>query len=123
MDQVGGPYKNNKERYQATADCATCPLLNHCLTPAQQAKQGDKVRRLLQIETAPHQRAQFHREHSRSPEGRAMRHRRFAAERLFGRNNHYHNGDKAPYHSGPMDNIAQLMVAFVSNLETLAAYG
>ncbi len=123
MDQVGGPYKNNKERYQSTADCATCPLLNNCLTPEQQAKQGDKARRVLQIETAPHQRAQLHRTRSRSPEGRALRHRRFAAERLFGHNNHYHNGDKAPYRSGPMDNIAQLMVAFVSNLETLATYG
>jgi len=122
MDQVGGPYKNNKERYHSTAACATCPLLNHCLTPEQQAKQGAKPRRVLQIETAPHQRAQLHRVRSRSPEGRAIRHRRFAAERLFGHNNHYHNGDKAPYRSGPMDNIAQLMVAFVSNLETLAAY-
>jgi len=33
----------------------------------------------------------------------------------------YHNGDKAPYRSGAMDYLAQLMVAFVANLETLAA--
>ncbi|MCA8837706.1 MAG: transposase, partial [Proteobacteria bacterium] len=122
MAHIGGPYKNHKERYQATFDCATCPLFNNCFTPKQQAKQGDKPRRVLQIETASHQRAQFHRVRSRSPEGRALRYRRFAAERLFGHNNRYHNGDKAPYRSGPMDNIAQLMVAFVSNLETLATY-
>jgi len=122
MAHVGGPYKNNKERYQATVECATCPLFNNCFTPEQQAKQGDNPQRVLQIETAPHQRAQLHRVRSRSPEGRALRYRRFAAERLFGHNNHYHNGDKAPYRSGPMDHIAQLMVAFVSNLETLATY-
>ena len=46
----------------------------------------------------------------------------FAAEGLFRHLNRYHNGDKAPYRNGHMDHIAQLMVAFTSNLEQLAAH-
>ena len=122
MNQVGGPYKSGKERFQSTADCSSCPLLNACLTSEQQAKMGDSVVRTLQIEPDAHQRAQLHRLRSRSDDGRAIRYRRFAAERLFGHNNQYHNGDKAPYRDGTMDHIAQLMVAFVSNLEKLAHY-
>jgi len=120
MEKVAGPYKNGTDRYRATADCAHCPLVAHCLT-AKQQQQEQPCRELL-TQTAAHQRAQQNRERSRSDEGWGLRRRRFAAEGLFGHLNRYHNGDKAPYRSGPMDHIAQLMVAFTSNLEKLAAH-
>lgn len=40
---------------------------------------------------------------------------------LFGMSNRFHNGDKAPYRNVGMDRIAQIMVAYVYNLEKLAA--
>ena len=120
MEKVAGPYKNGTDRYRATADCAQCPLLAQCLTAKQQLKQ--QPCRELVTHTAAHQRAQQNRARSRSDEGWALRRRRFAAEGLFGHLNRYHNGDKAPYREGPMDHIAQLMVAFTSNLEQLAAH-
>jgi len=119
MEKVAGPYKNGTDRYRASAECAQCPLLAQCLTAKQQLK--EKPCRELLTNTAAHQRAQQNRERSRSDEGWGLRRRRFAAEGLFGHVNRYHNGDKAPYRNGPMDHIAQLMVAFTSNLEKLAA--
>ncbi len=120
MEQVGGPYKDDTDRYRAIAVCAHCPLFEQCLTDKQQQKQAPQ--RELKTNTAAHQRAQQNRQRSRSDEGWALRLRRFAAEGLFGHVNRYHNGDKAPYREGAMDNIAQLMVAFTSNLEKLAAH-
>lgn len=120
MAQVAGPYQDGTDRYRAPAECAQCPLFNQCLTAKQQQKEGP--RRELRTNTAAHQRAQQNRERSRSSEGWALRLRRFAAEGLFGHVNRYHNGDKAPYREGAMDHIAQLMVAFVSNLEKLATH-
>jgi hypothetical protein len=90
------------------------------LTTKQQHQADPK--RELRTQPAAHQRAQRNRERSHSPEGRALRRRRFAAEGLFGHVNTYHNGDKAPYRDSEMDTIAQLMVAFVSNLEKLATH-
>jgi transposase len=119
MTRVGGPYKDGTERYRAKADCARCPLVEQCLTEAQRQKASPH--RELRTTTAAHQRAQRHRERSRSPEGRAIRRRRFAAEGVFGHANRFHNGDKTPYRTGPMTHLAQLMVAFVLNLETLAS--
>ena len=119
MKPVGGPYKDGTDRYRADADCAHCPLIEQCLTEAQRTKPAPQ--RALQTSTAAHQRAQRHRERSRSPEGRAIRRRRFAAEGVFGHANRFHNGDKTPYRTGPMTHLAQLMVAFVINLETLAS--
>lgn len=120
MEKVAGPYQNGADRYRARADCSQCPLLTQCLRakPQQKAKPG----RELLTNTAAHQRAQQNRERSRSDEGWSLRRRRFAAEGLFGHVNRYHNGDKAPYRAGPMDHIAQLMVAFTSNLEKLVAH-
>ena len=120
MEQVGGPYKDGTDRYRATAECAQCSLFEQCLTAKQQQK--EEPRRELKTNTAAHQRAQQNRERSRSDEGWGLRRRRFAAEGLFGHVNRYHNGDKAPYRDGAMDHIAQLMVAFVSNLEKLATH-
>jgi transposase len=120
MEQVAGPYKDGTDRYRSSVECASCPLFKQCLTAKQQLK--DEPRRELKTNTAAHQRAQRNRERSRSDEGWALRLRRFAAEGLFGHLNRYHNGDKAPYREGPMDHIAQLMVAFTSNLEKLAAH-
>ena len=120
LQPVRGPNSQELERYRATGDCAQCPLLNQCLTAKQQQK-ASQPQRELQINPAAHQRAQRNRERSRSPAGQALRRRRFATEGLFGHLNTYHNGDKAPYRSGAMDYLAQLMVAFVANLETLAA--
>jgi IS5 family transposase len=120
MTHVGGPYKNGRDHFLASADCAQCPLRDQCLTAKQQ--QQSPPRRRLQLKTAAHQRPQRHRDRSRSTQGRDLRHRRFAAEGLFGHLNHFHNGDKAPYRAQPMDHIAQLMVAFVSNLEKLARW-
>ncbi len=120
MEQVGGPYKDDTDRYRASVKCAQCPLFEQCLTPKQQLKENPQ--RELKTNTAAHKRAQQNRERSRSDEGWALRLRRFAAEGLFGHLNRYHNGDKAPYRNGQMDHIAQLMVAFTSNLEQLAAH-
>jgi transposase len=120
MEHVAGPYKDGKDRYRATGDCTHCPHFKQCLTEKQRQK-AEPHRQLVTC-TAAHQRAQRNRERSHSPQGRALRKRRFASEGVFGHVNHYHNGDKAPYRSGAMDHIAQLMVAFVSNLEKLATY-
>jgi hypothetical protein len=117
-ERVGGPHKKGTEQYRAVESCAGCPFLEQCLTARQRAQA--EPRRSLEIAPSAHRRARRSRERSRSPEGRALRRRRFAAEGLFGHLNTYHNGDKAPYRDGEMDTIAQLMVAFVSNLETLA---
>ena len=119
LEQVAGPYQDGTDRYRASVACTQCPLFAQCLTPKQQLKQNPQ--RELKTNTAAHQRAQQNRDRSRSDEGWALRLRRFAAEGLFGHLNHYHNGDKAPYREGQMDHIAQLMVAFTSNLEQLAA--
>lgn len=120
MEQVKAPDAKGVAVYRAGGTCAQCPLLNQCLTAKQQQKRPAPQRE-LRINPAAHQRAQRSRERSRSLEGRALRRRRFATEGLFGPLNTYHNGDKAPYRSGEMDTIAQLLVAFVANLETLAA--
>jgi len=120
MEQVKGPDAKGVAVYRACGTCAQCPLLNQCLTAKQQQKRAAPQRE-LSINPAAHQRAQRSRERSRSPEGRALRRRRFGSEGLFGHLNTYHNGDKAPYRSGAMDTLAQVMVAFVANLETLAA--
>ncbi len=120
MEQVKGPDTKGVAVYRACGTCAQCPLLNQCLTAKQQQKSA-APRRELSINPAAHQRAQRSRERSWSPAGRALRRRRFGSEGLFGHLNTYHNGDKAPYRRGEMDTIAQLMVAFVANLETLAA--
>ena len=96
--------------------------MNQCLTPKQQAR-GDSPCRELQTNTAAHQRAQRNRDRSRSRAGRALRRRRFASEGLFGHLNRFHHGDKSPYRDDDMDHIGLLMVAVVSNLEKLAAYG
>ncbi len=119
MEQVGGPYKDGTDRYRSSAQCAQCPLFEQCLTAKQQLKQNPH--RELKTNTAAHKRAQQNRARSRSDAGWGLRLRRFAAEGLFGHLNRYHNGDKAPYRNGHMDHIAQLMVAFTSNLEQLAA--
>ncbi len=120
MEQVAGPYKNGTDRYRASAECPLCPLFKQCLTAKQQ--QQKTPQRELRTNTAAHQRAQRNRERSRSDQGWALRRRRFAAEGLFGHLNRYHNGDKAPYRSGPMDHIAQFMVAFTANLEKLVTH-
>ena len=120
MAQVKEPDAKGVAVYRACGACAQCPLLKQCLTAKQQQKSAAPQRE-LQINPAAHQRAQRSRERSRSPEGRALRRRRFGSEGLFGHLNTYHNGDKAPYRSGAMDTLAQVLVAFVANLETLAA--
>lgn len=111
-------YKDGSERYRVRGDCSDCPLIKACLTVKVQTKKLPQ--RQLTIKTLAHQRAQEHRQRSYSPQGQALRHRRFASEGLFGHLNRYHNGDKAPYRSSTMDLIAQLMVAGVANLEQLA---
>jgi adenine-specific DNA glycosylase len=120
MAQVKAPDAKGVAVYRACGTCAQCPLRNHCLTAKQQQKRAAPQRE-LGINPAAHQRAQRNRARSRSPEGRAVRRRRFGSEGVFGHLNTYHNGDKAPYRSGAMDTLAQVLVAFVANLETLAA--
>jgi transposase len=119
MEHVAGPYKDGTDRYRARAECANCPLVEQCLTETQRAKSTPC--RQLRTTTAAHQRAQRHRERSRSPEGRAIRRQRFAAEGVFGHANRFHNGDKTPYRDGQMTRLAQVMVAFVINLEALSS--
>jgi len=119
MAPVGGPYKDGTVRYRVDADWAQWPLKAQCLTEPQQAP--SEPRRELRTIPAAHQRAQRHRERSRCPEGRAIRRRRVASEGVFGHANRFHNGDKTPYRTGGMTQVAQLMVACVMNLETLAS--
>ena len=119
MEHVAGPYKDGTDRYRARAECAHCPLVEQCLTEAQREK--PEPHRQLRTTTAAHQRAQRNRERSRSPEGRAIRRQRFAAEGVFGHANRFHNGDKTPYRDGQMTHLAQVMVAVVITLETLAS--
>jgi len=95
MEQVSGPNPKGQNLYRSTSECALCPLLNQCLTAKQQHKTSQPQRQ-LQLNPAAHQRAQRNRERSRSPQGRALRRRRFASEGLFGHLNTYHNGDKTP---------------------------
>jgi hypothetical protein len=121
MEHIAGPYKNGNDRYRARAECAQCPFFEQCLTATQREKK--LPRRELQTNTAAHQRAQRNRERSRSPEGKAIRRQRFSSEGVFGHVNRFHNGDKAPYRNDSMNHIAQLMAAFVYNLEKLATYG
>lgn len=120
LEQVGGAGKDGLDRYRSSVECAQCPLLTQCLTAKQQLQ--EHPRRELKTNTAAHKRAQQNRARSRSDEGWGLRRRRFAAEGLFGHLNRYHHGDKAPYRNKEMDHIAQLMVAFTSNLEQLAAH-
>jgi len=117
MEIGGGPYKNGTVRYQAPIDCTQCRFIEQCMTEKQRGK--EIVQRQLVTNTDAHQRAQRNRERSSSTEGRAIRRRRFSSEGLFGHLNHFHNGDKAPYRNQEMDNIAQIIVAFVSNAEKL----
>ncbi len=119
MQHVAGPYNDGTDRYRAGADCAHCPLLQQWLTDAQREKPDPH--RELRTTTEAHQRAQRNRERSRSPEGRTIRRQRFAVEGVFGHANRFHNGDKAPNRTGQMNVLAQLMVAFVMNLETLVS--
>jgi len=118
MEKVAGPYKNGTERYQCMADCSECDQFEDCLTVKQREKEPPK--RQLTTNTSAHKRAQQNRERSRSDEGKDIRKQRFASEGLWGHLNTHHNGDKAPYRNQEMDNIAQIMVAYTSNLEQLA---
>lgn len=120
MEEVGETYQDGTDRYRSTVVCAHCSVFEQCLTDKQ--RQKEEPQRELRTNTAAHQRAQQNRQRSRSNQGWGLRLRRFAAEGLFGHVNRYHNGDKAPYRDGTMDHIAQLMVAFTSNLEKLAAH-
>ena len=120
MEQIGGPYKDGAIRYRSTGECSQCPLLEQCLTEKQRQK-GIPCRELRTNPTV-HQRAQRHRERSRSGEGKELRRSRFASEGVFGHINRFHNGDKAPYRNAAMDHIAQIMVVFVYNLEKLSTY-
>ena len=98
MEQVSGPNPKGQNPYRSTSECALCPFLNQYLTAKQQHKTSQPQRQ-LQLNPAAHQRAQRaqrNRERSRSPQGRALRRRRFASEVLFGHLNTYHNGDKTP---------------------------
>lgn len=120
MEPIGGPYKDGTIRYRSTGQCSQCPLLEQCLTEKQRQK-GIPCRELRTNPTV-HQRAQRHRERSRSDEGKELRRSRFASEGVFGHVNRFHNGDKAPYRNAKMDYIAQIMVVFVYNLEKLSTY-
>ncbi len=119
MEHMAGPYKDGTDRYRARAECAHCPLVEQCLTVAQREK--PEPHRELRTTTAAHQRAQRNRERNLSSEGRAIRRQRFAAEGVFGHANRFHNGDNTPYRNGQMTRLAQVIVAFVMNLETLAS--
>ncbi len=95
--------------------------MNQCMTEKQ--RQKDNPLRELRTNTAACQRAQKNRARSRSPEGKAMRGRRFSSESVFGHANRFHNGDKAPYRDEGMDHIGQIMTVFSLNLEKLANHG
>ncbi len=97
--------------------CATCGLREQCV--GQEAQKP----RTITLHPVHHRRWQENRIANRSEEYKQAQKRRLAWENVFGHGNTYHHGDKAPYRSQPMNDIAQVMTVITLNLEKLIRYG
>jgi transposase len=109
-------YGDGRVTYQGTG-CVDCPLRGQCV-----GKDGSGPRTLT-IRPEDHQRWLANRAANQSEEYRQAQKRRLAWENVFGHGNTYHHGDKAPYRSQPMNEIAEVMTVIAINLEKMVRYG
>ena len=96
--------------------CADCPLRSRCVG---EDKRGS---RSLTIHPEDHRRWLANRAANQTEEYKQAQKRRMAWENVFGHGNTYHHGDKAPYRSQPMDEIAQVMTVIAIDLEKMVRY-
>jgi len=108
-------HSDDKATYQGQ-ECATCGLREQCV--GQEAQKP----RTITVHPAHHRRWQENRVANRSEEHKQAQKRRLAWENVFGHGNTYHHGDKAPYRSQPMNDIAQVMTVIALNLEKVIRY-
>ena len=113
---AGQAHKDGKVTYKGQA-CATCDLREQCVGPEAQKP------RTITVHPVHHRRWQENRVANRSDEYKQAQKQRLAWENVFGHGNTYHHGDKAPYRSQPMNNIAQVMTVISVDLEKLVRYG
>ena len=97
--------------------CAACGLREQCVG------QDAQKPRTITLHPAHHRCWQENRVANRSEEHKQAQKRRLAWENVFGHGNNYHHGDRAPYHSQPMNDIAQVMTVIALNLKRLIRYG
>jgi len=109
-------HKDDKVTYRGQ-QCATCGLREQCV--GQEAQKP----RTITVHPVHHHRWQENRVANRSEEHKQAQKRRLAWENVFGHGNTYHHGDKAPYRSQSMNDIAQVMTAIALNLEKMVCYG
>ncbi len=109
-------HNDDKVTYQGQ-ECATCGLREQCV--GQEAQKP----RTITVHPVHHRRWQENRVANRSEEHKQAQKRRLAWENVFGHGNTYHHGDKAPYRSQPMNDIAQVMTVIAINLEKVVRYG
>lgn len=102
--------------YQGTG-CAHCSLHDQCV-----GKDGSGPRSLT-IQPEDHRRWLANRAANQTEEYKQAQKRRLAWENVFGHGNTYHHGDKAPYRSQPMNQIAEVMTVIAVNLEKMVHYG
>jgi len=109
-------YDDGRVTYQGTA-CGDCPLRGRCVG---QEKSGPRT---LTIHPKDHRHWLANRAANQTEEYKQAQKRRLAWEKVFGHGNTYHHGDKAPYRSQPMNQIAEVMTVIASNLEKMVRYG
>lgn len=97
--------------------CADCPLRRRCVG---EDKCGP---RSLTIHPENHRRWLANRAANQTEEYKQAQKRRIAWENVFGHGNTYHHGDKAPYRSQPMNELAQVMTVIAIDLEKMVRYG
>lgn len=98
-------------------ECAHCPQHDSCVGS------NSPGPRTLTIHPADHQRWLANRAANQTAEYKQAQQRRLAWENVFGHGNTYHHGDKAPYRSQPMNEIAAVMTVIALDLEKLIRYG
>jgi len=109
-------HSDGRVTYQGTG-CADCRLLGQCVGTDQPEP------RTLTIQPEDHRRWLANRTANQTEEYKQAQKRRMAWEKVFGHGNTYHHGDKAPYRSQPMNEIAQVMTAIALNLEKMVRHG
>ena len=102
--------------YQGT-ECADCPLRGQCVG---EDRSGPRT---LTIHPEDHRRWLANRTANQTEEYKQAQKRRMTWENVFGQGNTYHHGDKAPYRSQPMNEIAEVMTVIALNLEKMVRYG
>ena len=102
--------------FQGTG-CADCPLHGQCVGKDRSGP------RMLTIQPEDHRRWLINRAANQTEEYKQAQKRRMAWENVFGHGNTYHHGDKAPYRSQPMNEIAGVMTVIAINLEKMVRYG